>query len=92
MINYISGNEYTGQNAIALAMAGYDEDDAFVTFKQAITLPGMTGAKMKGIKQAARLVRFNNNVLEENAEGKLAPKPIWFSVFDVKEILKRAAA
>ena len=92
MINYVSGNEYTGQNAVALAMAGFEEDDAFVTFKQAITLPGVTGAKMKGIKAAARLVRFNNKILEENAEGKMAPKPIWFSVFDVKEVLKRAAA
>ena len=40
MINYVTGHEYSGQNFTTLMMAGYDEGDSFVTFKQAIKLDG----------------------------------------------------
>lgn len=47
MINYITGHEYSGKNETTLLMAGYDEGDAFVTFKQAIKLDGITGKLLK---------------------------------------------
>ena len=40
MINYVTGNEYTGQNYNTLAACGFDDGDAFVTFKQAIKIDG----------------------------------------------------
>ena len=38
MINFVTGYQYTGKNFETLCLMGYDEDDAFVTFKQAIKL------------------------------------------------------
>ena len=92
MINYVSGNEYTGQNYNTLAALGFDDDDAFVTFKQAISLPGISGKALKGIKKAATLVRFSKNQTELDENGKAVSKPIYFSVFDVKEVLSRRAS
>ena len=92
MINYVSGNEYTGQNYNTLAALGFDDDDAFVTFKQAISLPGISGKALKGIKKAATLVRFSKNQTELDENGKTVSKPIYFSVFDVKEVLSRRAS
>ena len=92
MINYITQNEYTGKNFDTLSAAGYDEGDAFVTFKQAIKLDGISGKKLAGIKKAATLVRFSKTQKELDENGKMVSKPIYFSVFDVKEVLKRRAA
>lgn len=88
MINYITGHEYSGKNETTLLMAGYDEGDAFVTFKQAIKLDGITGKSLKGIKKAASLVRFSKTEKVEE-DGKMVAKPIYFSVFDIKEVLAR---
>ena len=38
MINAITRNEYTGQNAGTLMSLGFDETDSFVTFKKAASL------------------------------------------------------
>lgn len=92
MINYVTGNEYTGQNFNALAAMGYDENDAFVTFKQAIKLDGISGKSLSGLKKAATLVRFSKNQTEEDENGKSKPKPIYFAVFDVKDVLARRAS
>ena len=93
MINYVTGYEYSGRNYDALCALGYDEGDAFVTFKQAIKLDGISGKQLKGIKKAATLVRFSKTEKEIDPEtGKERPKPIYFSVFDVKDVLARRAA
>ena len=92
MINYVTGHEYSGQNFTTLMMAGYDEGDSFVTFKQAIKLDGISGKSLKGIKKAATLVRFSRTEKVEDENGKMVSKPIYFSVFDVKEVMKRRPA
>ena len=92
MINYVTGHEYSGKNETTLLMAGYDEGDAFVTFKQAIKLDGISGKALKGIKKAASLVRFSKTEKVEDENGKLVAKPIYFSVFDIKEVLARRAS
>ena len=89
MINYVTGNEYTGQNLYTLALAGYNENDSFVTFKQAIKLDGISGKSLSGLKKAATLVRFSKNQTEEDENGKSRPKPIYFAVFDIKDVLAR---
>jgi len=89
MRNYVSGHEYTGQNAEVLESLGFEEGDAFVTFKQAIKIPGMSGAKMKGLKADARLMRLvEKKGADEDQTRKMVP--FYFSVFHVGEILKRA--
>ena len=88
MINYVTGNEYTGRNAATLEEAGFDYEDAFVTFKQAIKLDGISGKALKGIKKAASLVRFSKTEKVEE-DGKMVAKPIYFSVFDIKQVLAR---
>ncbi len=92
MINYVTGYEYSGKNATTLCTLGFDEDDAFVTFKQAIKLEGISGKQLKGIKKAASLVRYSKTEKEQDETGKLVAKPIYFSVFDVKEVLARRAS
>mgnify|MGYP003119147368 CR=1 FL=1 len=88
MINHVTGHEYTGKNFSTLLAAGFEEGSEFVTFKQAIKLPGISGKKLKGIKKAASLVRFSKTEKVEE-DGKMVAKPIYFSVFDLKEVLKR---
>ena len=46
MINYVTGNEYTGQNLYTLALAGYNQNDSCVTFKQAIKHDGISGKSL----------------------------------------------
>jgi len=59
MFNAVTKHEYSGKNEAILAQLGFGEDDAFVTFKQAIKLDGVSGKALKGIKKAATLVRFS---------------------------------
>ena len=92
MINFSTGYEYSGKNAATLIQLGYDENDAFVTFKQAIKLDGISGKNLKGIKKAATLVRYSKTEKEQDENGKMVAKPIYFSVFDVKDVLKRKVA
>ena len=89
MINHVTGHEYTGKNYSTLLAAGFEEGSEFVTFKQAIKLPGISGKQLKGIKKAASLVRFSRTEKEQDESGKMVAKPIYFSVFDLKEVLKR---
>ena len=87
MLNYVSGYEYTGRNADVLAETGVD---AVVTFKQAIRDLKESGKKMKGIKKVATLIRYSKKETEIDPEtGKEKPKAIFFSVFDVQDVLKR---
>ena len=83
--NYITKTEYTGKNAAILEMIGVRK---VVTFKQALSLPGVSGSTMKGLKACAKLVRFSKR-LDEN--GEVAKRPIFFSVFDADAILARVA-
>lgn len=92
MQNAVTGNFYTGKNEATLLAAGYDEGDMFVTFKQAIKLDGISGKALKGIKKAATLVRFSKTQTETDENGKTVAKPIYFSVFDLNEVLARKVA
>ena len=83
MMNFVTKYEYSGMNADILASAGVD---AVVTFKQAVKNLGVPGAKLKGLKACAKLVRFVN---DEDEEGNKTKKPRYFSVFDVEEVLAR---
>ena len=89
MQNYITKREYTGANAATLAATGADQ---VLTFKQALSIEGVTGKKLKGIKKCATLIRFSSKdkVVDENGVEK--PKPIFFAVFDVQDVLARLAA
>lgn len=88
--NYVSGYEYSGRNADALA--DFDGENGVVTFKQALRDLGVSGKALKGIKAVASLVRFSKTEKEEDANGKLVAKPIYYSVFDAAEVLKRKGA
>jgi hypothetical protein len=92
MKNEITGYEYSGKNFNTLDMLGYGENDSFVTFKQAIKIDGLSGKKLKGIKKAATLVRYSKTETEADENGKQVAKPIYFSVFDYKEVIKRKVA
>ena len=89
MINYVTGYEYTGKNFETLCGLGFDEGDAFVTFKQAIKLDGISGKNLKGLKKAATLVRYSRTEKEQDENGKMVAKPIYFSVFNIKDVLAR---
>ena len=88
MINYVTGYEYSGCNAQILQQV---DCDAVMTFKQATRDLKIPGKKLKGIKAVATLVRFSKTEKEEDENGKLKPKPIYFSVFSSEDVLKRAA-
>ena len=92
MFNHVTGHEYTGKNFTTLCIAGFEEGSEFVTFKQAIKLNGISGKALKGIKKAATLVRFSRTQTEIDETGKTVAKPIFFSVFDLKEVLARRAS
>ena len=87
MQNYVTGYQYTGINASILADAGCNK---VLTFKQATRDLKIAGKKLKGIKAVARLVRFSKTEMQEDENGKLSPKPIYFSVFDAEQVLARA--
>jgi antirestriction protein ArdC len=89
MLNFITGHEYTGANTAALEAAGYSDDDKFVTFKQALKIDGISGKGLKGIKSAATLIRFSKDNVEEDEDGNLKPRPIFFSVFELNDVLNR---
>ena len=87
MINYLTKNEYTGQNIDTLMSLGYDENDSFLTFKQALKIDGINGKSLKGLKKAATL--FFMTKKEDKETGKEVIVKKYFSVFDAKEILAR---
>lgn len=89
MFNHVTGHEYTGKNFTTLCEAGFQEGSEFVTFKQAIKLDGLSGKALKGIKKAATLVRFSRTEKVEDENGKLTPKPVYFSVFFLDDVLAR---
>ena len=79
--------DYTGKNVDTLESLGYDDSDNFVTFKQALKIDGVSGKKLKGIKAAARLVMYKMKEDEESGKKRLTPR--FFSVFNVKDVMKR---
>ena len=81
--NFITRTEYTGKNAAILESIGVRR---VVTFKQALSLPGVSGSTMKGLKACAKLVRFAKRL---DADGEVTKKPVFFSVFNADEILAR---
>ena len=88
MINYVTGYEYSGRNAQILQQV---DCDSVLTFKQATRDLKIPGKKLKGIKAIATLVRLSKTEKEEDENGKLKPKPIYFSVFSSEDVLKRSA-
>ena len=86
MKNFVTGYEYTGQNEAILSACGVE---SVLTFKQAIKLKGLSGKKLKGLKKCATLIGYKT---VETEEGKKEQKPFYFSVFNSKEVLARAAA
>jgi len=84
MINYVTKREYTGRNAAILAEANVD---SVVTFKQAVRDLGIPGAKLKGLKACASLMRFTKDE-DENGNKKVR----FYSVFDANQVLARAKA
>ena len=90
MINYVTGNEYSGSNANTLMALGFGEGDAFVTFKQAIKLDGISGKSLKGLKKSASLIRFSKELDKDT--GTWEKKPRYFSVFHIDAVLSRRAA
>ena len=88
--NEVSGHEYSGSNVAILASEGFEDGDTFITFKQAIKLPGMSGKKMKGLKKAATLMNIKERTDKETGEKKRLPS--YFSVFDYKLVKARMEA
>tara|TARA_B100000586_G_scaffold133179_1_gene96333 strand:+ start:28 stop:297 length:270 start_codon:yes stop_codon:yes gene_type:complete len=86
MRNFITGYEYSGVNAEILEGVGVSE---VCTFKQALSLDGLSGKDLKGIKAVASLMRFKKDDVEEDENGRPKSKPIFFAVFDKEEILSR---
>jgi len=91
MMNAVTGTTYSGKNAQTLLAAGFDEGDLFVTFKQAISLDGISGKALKGLKSVATLVRYSK-ATEKDETGKEVKKPIYFSVFDLNDVMARKVA
>ena len=87
MINYLTKKEYTGQNIENLMSLGFDENDSFVTFKQALQIDGITGQSLKGIKKAATLFFIKKQ--EDKETGKEVIIKKYFTVFNAKEVLAR---
>jgi len=87
MKNYITQNDYSGANIDILSEAGFNEDDSFVTFKQALKIKGVTGKTLKGLKSCATLFFFKEEEDKKTGEKVLIKK--YFNVFDVKPILER---
>ena len=87
MKNYITQNDYSGANVDILSEAGFNEDDSFVTFKQALKIKGVSGKTLKGLKACATLFFFKEE--EDKATGEKVKVKKYFNVFDVKPILER---
>jgi antirestriction protein ArdC len=81
MINAITGNPYTGNNAIQLEAAGFD-DPRFLTFRQARTI-GRTVRKGEHGITLVRVVKVD----KKNAQGKIEKKnaPKYFTVFNYSQ-------
>ena len=47
MFYAVTKHEYSGKNEAILSQLGFSEEDAFVTFKQAIKLDGVSGKALK---------------------------------------------
>ena len=88
--NEVSGHEYQGINVSTLMSEGFEDGDTFITFKQAIKLPNMSGKKMKGLKKAATLMIIKEREDKETGEKKRVPS--YFSVFDFKQVKQRMEA
>lgn len=86
MINYVTGNAYTGKNAEILA--DYDSE-GFLTFMQAKSI-GRVAVKGTGIQ----LIRVVSKKVEDPATGetkfKKVPKKFW--VFPIEETVEMEAA
>ncbi len=81
MINAITGNPYTGNNAIQLEAAGFS-DPRFLTFRQARTI-GRTVRKGEHGITLVRVVKVD----KKNAQGKIEKKnaPKYFTVFNFSQ-------
>ena len=87
MKNYLTQREYTGENILTLESLGFNEDDSFVTFKQALKIDGITGQSLKGLKKAATLFFYKEEKDKETGKKKSIRK--YFTVFNAAEVLAR---
>ena len=87
MKNYLTQREYTGENIQTLESLGFNEDDSFVTFKQALKIDGITGQSLKGLKKAATLFFYKEEKDKETGKKKSIRK--YFSVFNAAVVLAR---
>ena len=87
MKNYLTQREYTGENILTLESLGFNEDDSFVTFKQALKIDGITGQSLKGLKKAATLFFYKEEKDKETGKKKSIRK--YFTVFNAAEVLTR---
>ena len=86
MRNFVTGYEYSGINAETLEEVGSTE---VCTFKQALSIDGISGKDLKGIKSVASLMRFKKDDEEEDENGRPKARPIFFAVFDKEDVLSR---
>jgi len=82
MINAITGNPYTGKNAIELESAGFS-DPRFLTFRQAKSI----GRVVKKGEHGIRLVRIVRVDKKNKSTGKVEKKPApkYFTVFNFSQ-------
>ena len=82
MINAITQNPYTGNNAIILAESGFS-DERFLTFNQARSIGRVVKKGESGIKlcRVVKVKKYNKELKKE--EIKNAPK--YFTVFNYSQ-------
>ena len=84
MENYLTKREYTGADVDTLLENGYEEGSAFVTFKQALKLDGISGKDLKGLKKAATLFFFKEK--EDKETGEIVKERKFFNVFFIEDV------
>lgn len=87
MKNYLTKKDYTGSNVEILEELGFNEDDQFLTFKQALKIKGVSGNCLKGIKSCATLFFFKEE--EDKKTGEKVKVKKFFNVFNAKDVLER---
>jgi len=82
MINAITGNAYTGNNAIQLEAAGFS-DPRFLTFRQARTI----GRTVRKGEHGIGLMRVVKVEKKDKLTGKVkkVPAPKYFTVFNYSQ-------
>jgi len=88
MKNYITKKEYGSYNTEVLMELGYESGDEFLTFKQALTIEGISGKSLKGLKTVATLMRVVERPSKVNEDETVKEKK-YFRVFYAPDVLAR---